>query len=72
MDFNIYLTRGELGIFGFFDQGRVWADDEDSDVWHRGYGAGLWLTPFNLLVVTGSMGFSDEGRLFDLSIGFQY
>jgi len=72
LDFNIYLTRGELGVFGFFDQGRVWADDEDSDIWHRGYGGGLWITPFKLVVVTGSMGFSDEGRLFDLSIGFQY
>ena len=72
LDFNIYLTRGELGVFGFVDQGRVWADDESSDIWHRGYGAGVWLTPFKLIVVTGSLGFSPEGRLFDLSIGFQY
>lgn len=71
-DFNIYLTRGEIGAFGFFDTGRVWVDDENSDVWHQGYGGGLWVTPFNLILLTGSMGFSEEGRVFDLSIGFQY
>ena len=51
LNFNLYLTRGELGVFGFYDQGRVWADGEDSDLWHTGYGAGLWVTPFHLFVV---------------------
>ncbi len=72
LDFNVYLTRGELGILGFIDHGRVWIDDENSNKWHRGYGAGLWLTPFKTIVLTGSLGFSDEGSVLDLSIGFQY
>lgn len=71
-DFNIYLTKGELGAFTFVDAGRVWADGEDSDLWHRGYGGGLWISPFDLVVLTGSMGFSDEGHVLDLSVGFQF
>lgn len=71
-DFNLYLLKGELGALGFVDQGRVWLNDEDSDVWHRGYGGGLWLTPFNLTVLTASVGVSDEGELLDLSVGFQF
>lgn len=68
-DFNIYLTRGELGVFGFYDVGRVWADDEDSNLWHHGYGGGAWVTPFYQFLVRGSVGFSNEGRVFSLSTG---
>lgn len=72
LDFNVYLLKGELGILGFSDYGRVWADDEDSGLWHHGYGGGLWMTPFNMSVFTASIGASEEGTLLDLSIGFQF
>lgn len=72
LNFNLYLLKGELGLLGFVDQGRVWADDETSDLWHRGYGGGLWMTPFNLSVLTATLGYSEEGSLLDLSVGFQF
>ncbi len=72
LDFNLYLVKGELGLLGFIDHGRVWVDDEDSDLWHRGYGGGLWMAPFDMTVLTASLGYSDEGRLLDLSVGFQF
>lgn len=65
--FNIYLTRGHLGVLGFVDAGRVWWDGESSDVWHQGYGAGLWVTPFDRFLVNGTLGFSEDGSVFDLS-----
>lgn len=68
-DFNIYLTRGELGVFGFYDVGRVWADDEDSSLWHHGYGAGAWVTPFNAILLRASVGFSKDDRVINLSTG---
>lgn len=71
-DFNIYLTRGELGVFGFYDVGRIWADDEDSDVLHHGYGFGGWATPFYQILLRGSVGFSNEGPVFTLSTGMFY
>lgn len=71
-DFNAYLARGEGGVLGFADVGRVWADDEDSGKWHPGTGFGLWLTPFYQLVVTVTVEFSPESTLFDVSLGFLF
>ena len=71
-DFNLYILKGELGALGFVDQGRVWLNDEDSDAWHRGYGGGLWMTPYKSTVLTASVGVSDEGEVLDLSVGFQF
>ena len=37
-----------VGIRGFYDIGRVWADSDESsaDYWHYGYGGGFYVTPF--------------------------
>lgn len=69
MDFNVYLTRGELGTYGFYDIGRVWADGDDSNRWHQGYGGGVWVTPFYLLTVRAGVGFSKDDRVMILSTG---
>ncbi len=34
--FSNYLSKGEFGILGFNDVGRVWLDGEDSNQWHIG------------------------------------
>ena len=67
---NAYVVRGELGVLGFVDTGRVWADGETSDVWHQGYGGGLWFRPFGVVTLVGTLGISDEGHVFDLSSRF--
>ncbi len=66
-EINAYVLRGHLGVLGFADVGRVWADGESSTVWHQGYGGGLWITPFDQFVMTATMAFSKEGSIFDLS-----
>ncbi len=35
----------ELGVFAFGDIGRVYADGETSDTWHKGFGGGISLAP---------------------------
>lgn len=35
------LTRGTLGVLGFYDVGRVWLDGASPGGWHNGYGGGL-------------------------------
>jgi hypothetical protein len=48
---RLFLSRfrlfvpGEMGIFGLFDVGRVYASSEDSDRWHTGVGGGVWAAP---------------------------
>lgn len=71
-DFNAYVARGEGGLLGFFDIGRVWADGEESGVWHPGAGGGIWVSPFYRLVVTGTVGVSPDHVLFNLSMGFLF
>jgi DNA repair exonuclease SbcCD nuclease subunit len=67
-----FLANGQLGVLGFVDQGRVWTDGEDSSTWHRGAGGGLWISLFDSLVLTGSVGFSSEQEHYVVSMGFLY
>jgi len=39
------LLPTEFGVMGFGDIGRVWAEGEQSDRWHKGVGGGVWLAP---------------------------
>lgn len=70
---NLYLLKGPFGVLGFHDIGRVWTDDETSSVWHRGYGGGLWMAPFNKIVLSGIVTYSKEEKNFvNLNVGFQF
>ncbi|NRA52335.1 MAG: BamA/TamA family outer membrane protein, partial [Phaeodactylibacter sp.] len=44
-----------FGFMGGFDHGRVWLRGEDSDVWHYSYGGGIWLSPFDIFVLSGGV-----------------
>ena len=77
-----YLFPASLGVLAFHDIGRVWYKDENgidptsstgkSDKWHRGWGGGLWFTPFNLTVLSIEVGHSVEGTLGYVRLGFLF
>lgn len=77
-----YLFPASIGVLGFFDTGRVWykdkngedpsAGDGTSNRWHNGWGGGLWLTPFNLTVLSFEAGHSSEGTLGYVRLGFLF
>lgn len=72
-DVNFYLFKGPFGIIGFHDIGRVWMSEENSDTWHRGYGGGIWLAPFNKVVLTALLTYSKEEKAFPfVTFGFQF
>lgn len=72
-DLNLYLLKGPFGVVGFHDIGRVWADGETSDTWHKGYGGGIWLAPFNKMVVSGLLTFSEEEKALPfVTFGFYF
>ncbi|MFC2098832.1 BamA/TamA family outer membrane protein, partial [Bacteroidota bacterium] len=52
--YRTYFTKGEFGILGFNDVGRVWLGGEESSLWHHGYGGGLWMSPFTMVVMSAS------------------
>lgn len=56
-----YILPGQLGVSGFYDAGRVWAEDEKSDKWHQGVGGGLYFAPAGITVIQLLAGHSEEG-----------
>ena len=57
------LVRGQLGIVGFADAGRVWIDGNSAGDWHTGAGTGLWFGSLGQQVsVTYAKG--DEHRVY--------
>ncbi len=57
-----------LGIYGGYDYGRVWVDNEDSNIWHDSVGGGLLINAVD--AISGQLGVfnSDEG--LRISFGF--
>ncbi|MES2704341.1 MAG: BamA/TamA family outer membrane protein [Bacteroidota bacterium] len=67
--FNTYVMKGDLGLIGFNDIGRVWVKNERSNKWHHGYGGGLYITPFNTILLSALIGLSEEDQLLNVSLG---
>jgi hypothetical protein len=72
--FNLesFLLPASVGVTGFFDEGRVFADGQSSDVIHFGYGGGVWISPLDRIVLTTGLAFSEEETLFNFSFGFTF
>jgi len=71
-DFTSYLLPGSIGLIGFNDIGRVWSANDTSKAWHDGYGGGIYIIPAELVLIQAAMGFSREGSLPYISIGFTF
>jgi len=72
LDFTSYLFPGSIGVIGFNDVGRVWSATDTSNAWHDGYGGGIYIVPAELVLIQAAVGFSKEGSLPYLSIGFRF
>jgi hypothetical protein len=68
-DVHSFIIPGAFGVVGFNDLGRVWIRTEESKLWHDAYGAGLYYTPFNYVIISVTTAFSGEETLFNFAIG---
>jgi len=68
-DVRSYIMPGTFGVIGFNDAGRVWVKNETSNTWHDAYGAGLYYTPFNTVIVSVTTALSGENALFNFTLG---
>jgi hypothetical protein len=59
------------GLFGSFDYGRVWLEDEHSKTWHYDYGGGVWLAPVDILTLAVGAFIPKEKREEKPRIAFQ-
>jgi hypothetical protein len=72
-NFRTYLLPGQFGIHGIYDVGRVWVEGESSNKWHRGYGGGIWVTPFGAAVLSLELTTSEEEDLLPfIRFGFLF
>jgi len=71
-NFKNYLLTGDIGILVFDDFGRVWLDGEKSNKWHNGFGAGIWVSPFKLAVLTTTLNVSKEETLLQFKFSYLF
>jgi len=67
-----YVLPGDVGLVGYYDMGRVWMKGEDSRKWHNSIGGGLYFVPFNVVMLSATVGVSDEDRLFNFTVGTKF
>ena len=62
----------QIGVFGGYDLGRVWAEHQDSNAWHNSYGGGFWINSAEAINGTFSLFGSEEGLIFSFGFGFEF
>ena len=70
--FKTYLFPAYFGILGFYDTGKVWDLDGNSNRWLSGYGGGIWFAPLKRLVFTFTYTASEEDKLPLITFGWQF
>lgn len=71
-NFKTYLFPGSLGLLAFYDTGRIWADNDESDKWLSGYGGGFWISPLRRLVLTITYAASKEDKMPLVGLGWKF
>lgn len=71
-DSKSYIVPGAVGLLAFNDVGRVWTPNITSHKWHDSFGAGLYYSPYNFAIISATMAFSNEGSLFNFSLGTKF
>jgi hypothetical protein len=60
------------GVFGFYDQGRVYYQGSSPTGWHSGYGGGFYIAPVvETLAFAVSYQMSEENNLIQFGLGFR-
>ncbi|WP_046756292.1 metallophosphoesterase [Kordia jejudonensis] len=66
------LLPVNVGLFGGFDYGRVWAENDPSKKWNTSLGGGIWLSGADMLTARFSLFSSDDGGRFAFGVGFGF
>ncbi|WP_378175947.1 metallophosphoesterase [Aquimarina sp. SS2-1] len=70
--FKTGLLPLQLGIFGGYDVGRVWFDEEDSNNWHDSIGGGFWINAVDAIAGQFNLFSSDDGLRFTFGLGLSF
>lgn len=67
-----YLLPGAVGVVAFNDLGRVWLRGEQSRKWHYSYGGGLFYAAYDAILISTTVAFSPEEKLFNFTLGTRF
>ncbi|MFC6099848.1 metallophosphoesterase [Olivibacter domesticus] len=67
-----YIVPGQLGIIGFYDIGKVWAEGLNSERIHQGTGGGFYYAPARIALLQFVFGHSREGWYPYFTMGFRF
>jgi hemolysin activation/secretion protein len=70
--FKTGLIPIDFGLYGGFDVGRVWIEDDPSKKWHTSQGGGIWLGGLSSLSLQAAYFNSDEGNIVFIGFNFKY
>ncbi len=71
-DSRSYIFPGQVGLIIFNDVARVWYRDDTVKRWHYAAGGGFYYNPFNLAILSATVGWSKEDRVFNFSLGTKF
>ena len=71
-DLKGFVFRGAFGIYGFFDDGKVWIRNEHSSTIHTGYGGGIYYIPYSTLAINLYYASSHEINTVTFRTGFLF
>lgn len=75
---RVFLTRanlgvrGDLGVLGLADVGRVWLDGDSPGGWHTGWGGGVWFSVLDRATTVTAVYARGETDRFHFSLGLPY
>ncbi|MBU2927777.1 metallophosphoesterase [Winogradskyella psychrotolerans] len=62
----------KLGLYGGFDYGRVWTEDDTSEKWHNAYGGGFFINAIDILAANLGVFNSSDGVRVTFGMGFDF
>ena len=71
-DIKSYLLPGSFGLIGFTEIGRVNLKNETFHNWHSSIGGGIYYIPFNLFIMSATMGYSKGEHVYNFSFGTKF
>jgi outer membrane protein assembly factor BamA len=70
--FKTYLFPAAFGIFGFYDTGKIFDLNKESNKWLNGYGGGIWISPLKRIVLSVAYTASKEDKLPLIGLGWKF
>ena len=72
VDVKTNIMPIKFGVFGGYDYGRVWLQNETSNQWHNAYGGGVFLNFIDIISTNLSVFKGDEDIRFAFQFGFAF